>query len=122
MCVLTDVMRPRRNTSSAAWTRPPYQGPPEELLKKNFAANLSGNGDDVTPPLLFGKGRGKIRMRHSGSSKFEVRWYGEERGLRRRLARSSGPYVAEVSINVMLPGIYVLDVLADGPWSIDIEQ
>lgn len=88
---------------------------PEEIV-------LSGSGDTVTDPVQVEEGLGVINMAHQGQGNFAIEEVnGAVDEFDTLLVNEIGNYTGANASN-LLGGEMVLDVQADGPWEIVIEQ
>lgn len=77
-----------------------------------FDPSIDGVGDDV---VIYMGGTGIATLHHSGQSNFAIWYYGSRTDL---LVNEIGPYDGRVPIG---GGPAVLDINADGPWSVTVE-
>lgn len=86
--------------------------------------NLSGSGQMATDPFNLESGLSIFRMTHQGSRNFSVKLLdqnGRPAGLDSLLANEIGPFEGSQAVQAKA-GQYVLDIQADGPWTVTIEQ
>jgi hypothetical protein len=82
---------------------------------------LSGQGQQATQTFQLVGGLAIFRMTHSGSSNFAI-WLMNDRGERvELLVNEIGSFHGAKAVGVDT-GNYLLDITADGPWTVTIEQ
>lgn len=79
---------------------------------QQFDSQVSGSGDDV---IMYTGQPGTATITHSGAEVFEVRTYSED-GTFDTLVETSG----EVDQQVEFPGMALVQVIADGEWTISV--
>jgi hypothetical protein len=86
------------------------------------AIALSGQGQEASEIFTLKKGLAIFNMKYSGTSNFII-WLldsnGDKVGL---LANEIGAFNGAQALEIPGPGDYILDVDADGPWTVDIAQ
>lgn len=117
--------------ASAPGTAPPVLAPEptKEPILEPETIELSGRGDDVSPKFTLEEGVAIITTTHSGSSNFQlelldnggetVDWLVNEIGV---FDGSMAVGIREDSWMGAKPGIHLLDITADGNWTVRIEQ
>lgn len=95
---------------------------PEPTAGQPVPASLTGTGKSVSPFLALGAGLTRVAMTHDGSSNFAVVLYRADGEYIDLLANEIGPYDGAQVAPIDEPGLYILDIQADGNWRIDIEQ
>ncbi|MDZ4171494.1 MAG: hypothetical protein U1C19_04960 [Methanobacteriaceae archaeon] len=83
--------------------------------------NLSGTGDEATSNFDWPGGLMRLKMTHNGSSNFAIWLYEVSSGSKELVVNEIGSYDASRAFNIPA-GTYMLDVSADGPWTVDISQ
>jgi hypothetical protein len=101
--------------SEGSWTISPSQVPPDEKDIVKTPGKIEGKGADIAW-VYMEEGLRRFTMEHSGESNFIV--LANEQAL---LANEIGNYSGEKAQNVEDSGVYLLDIEADGTWSIDIK-
>jgi hypothetical protein len=82
--------------------------------------SFSGTGQAATALFHLGNGLAKFKLTHSGESNFGV-WLKDKDGENvELLANEIGSFNGSKAVGVS-DGQYILDVSADGPWTITIE-
>jgi hypothetical protein len=90
---------------------------------------FTGQGDDVSSEFTLGEGITIITMTHDGESNFAIQLFDDTGGLVDLLVNEIGVFDGSVAIGVIEdniigaePGIHVLDITADGNWTVLIKQ
>lgn len=96
----------------------PWQPPPEPEPVHNF----SGHGQQVTPLFTLTEGLAIFRMTHDGNSNFIVWLEDDEANLVELLVNEIGSFDGSKSVHIGNTVRYLLDILADGDWTVVIEQ
>lgn len=121
-------------TEQPTTEEPAVEEPAEGTVTKEPAEEpepieFSGQGDDVSPKFTLEEGIAIITMTHSGSSNFQLELldYGGE--TVDWLVNEIGSFDGRKAIGVRednwmgaKPGIHLLDITADGNWTVRIEQ
>ncbi|HWH09119.1 MAG TPA: hypothetical protein VNX21_07955 [Candidatus Thermoplasmatota archaeon] len=80
----------------------------------------AGDRDAAPEPLRLSRGLHRFAMTHQGEGNFIV-WLLDAQGRQvDLLANEIGPWEGEAAIGVPRDGVYVMDVVADGPWTIAV--
>lgn len=83
---------------------------------------LTGNGQEATEKFKLENGLSIFYMQHDGTSNFAI-WLLDNSGDRiDLLVNAIGSFDGSKAVGINNPGDYVLDILADGNWNINIEQ
>jgi len=99
----------------------PYDGTPEPP-SPGTTRNFSGTGMQVTPLFHLSAGRAIFHMTHSGSSNFIIWLKDEDANLVDLLVNEIGSFSGSTSTHIEYSGSYMLDIDADGAWTVTIEQ
>lgn len=83
---------------------------------------ISGTGQQATKPVNLVAGLAVVEMQHTGSSNFAISVLDEIGDSVELLVNEIGSFNGSKAFQVPAEGEYVLDVSADGPWKITIEQ
>jgi hypothetical protein len=90
---------------------------------------FSGQGDDVSSKFTLEEGITIITMTHDGESNFAIQLFDDTGGLVGLLVNEIGAFHGSTAIGVIEdniigaePGIHVLDITADGNWTVLIKQ
>lgn len=89
---------------------------PEEIY------SWSGHGPQVTPFFVLSRGLAIFRMTHNGSSNFAVVLKDSDGEWVDLLANVIGSFDGSKSTHIERTGSYLLDITADGDWSVVIKQ
>ena len=84
--------------------------------------SLSGTSKAATDTFRLTYGLARIKMTHTGSSNFAVALMDTEGNQLELLVNEIGAFDGSTAIQVPINGDYLLDVEADGAWTIDIAQ
>ena len=80
--------------------------------------NFSGTGQQATSPADFEKALYVFKLNHSGERNFAV-WVMDPTGNKvELLVNTIGPFSGSKAVQIAAKGRYLLDVTADGDWSI----
>ena len=82
---------------------------------------LQGRGYEATPFIQLEKGLVVFKMRHNGESRFRVTLRDENGRPVETLVNTLGAFDGSKPVSIEKPGIYFLNVGADGDWSIDAQ-
>jgi len=82
---------------------------------------LSGSGQTATEPFELESGLSIFRITHQGERPFSV-WLLADNGRRvDLLANEIGSFSGSKAVQIPRDGTYLLQVEADGPWTIQVE-
>ena len=79
-------------------------------------------GDSEMGAVRLDSGLLRVALRHEGEGNFIVQLYRADGRRVGTLANEIGSYTGAVAERIPSVGVYYLDVQADGPWSIRLEQ
>lgn len=98
------------------WTVRVEQPRPADAPRK---VSFSGDRETATGFFRMSRGTKDFEMTHRGEGRFTVRLL-DENGAKvgKSLAKKKGPFRGSTSVGVPRDGIYLLQVDADGPWSV----
>ncbi|MEX2587289.1 MAG: hypothetical protein WD602_04755 [Actinomycetota bacterium] len=102
------------------WTAQIDQSVPEDAPAP--PAEFSGSGQSATEFFKLEAGSADFRLRHEGQGVFIpglVRSDGTRAGS---IVNESGDFSSRVTVNIKAAGIYLVDVLANGDWEIEVTQ
>ncbi len=95
---------------------------PRPNVANSVPVSLSGTGQQVTSFFLLDTGAATFNMTHDGWTDFNV-WLLDRDGAQvERIASTYGIYNGSNVVNITRGGIYLLDVQADGQWTVDVSQ
>ena len=83
---------------------------------------LSGTGQEATSKFSLEKGLSIFRMTHDGDSNFGVWLLDDEGDKVELLVNEIGEFDGSKAVGIKKQGDYILDISADGRWTITIEQ
>ena len=111
--------------ASGPWTITIEQPRPSSALQ---TTNFTGNSQSATDFFQLSQGLKTFNMTHEGNGNFSVtlldkngRRAGGMGGLESLLVNEIGSFDGSKAVRIPEEGIYLLQVQADGPWSIQIE-
>ncbi len=98
------------------WTVKVEQPRPADAPRK---VSFSGDRETATGFFLMSRSTKDFEMTHRGEGRFMVRLL-DENGTKvgKSLAKTKGPFRGSASVRVPRDGIYLLQVEADGPWTV----
>lgn len=82
------------------------------------AQQLEGTGSHASPLFALDAGLAVFDVEHHGRGRFTVLLLDERAEVVARLADTAGAYSGSTAVRVPRSGRYLLDVEADGPWTI----
>ncbi len=92
---------------------------PNEEITKTSSITLVGNGDVVTDEVFLEAGLNKFVLNHLGKSNFIIHLLDEEGNVIEYLSNETGVYTGQKAIKIKNNGKYLLEITADGNWSIN---
>ena len=101
-------------------TPPPTATPTPTPLPRPIL--LTGTGQRFSSKFYLDIGLTVIRMEHEGQSNFSVSLLDNQGLTVEKLVDGRGSFVGSTAIGVNRAGAYMLDVLADGQWMIEVDQ
>lgn len=114
----TPFSNPIATTTKIVATPEPTQIIVNELKQQNF----SGVGKKITDEFYLQKGIAKIQMDYIGQSNFIVRLMDKDGNLIELLANEIGSWDGATAIRIDRSGYYLMDVTADGRWTVVIQN
>nr|QNO52629.1 hypothetical protein MBLPMMNE_00036 [Methanosarcinales archaeon ANME-1 ERB6] len=100
----------------------PTATPTPELTPTPEPIGLSGTGQEATSKFSLEKGLSIFRMTHDGDSNFAVWLLDDEGDKVDLLVNEIGEFDGSKAVGIKNQGDYILDISADGGWTITIEQ
>jgi len=107
---------------------PPAPTPPAPIPEPE-PVGFSGTGDDVSAKFMLEEGITIISMTHSGESNFAVELLNDAGETAELLVNEIGAFEGSKAIGVRQdsfmgakPGTHLLNITADGSWTIKVEQ
>jgi hypothetical protein len=83
--------------------------------------SFSGHGQEATSPFHLDEGLVIVRLSHTGSSNFIVHLLDSHGDTVEWLVNEIGQFDGSTAFGTETAGNYVLDIAADGSWTVDIE-
>ena len=112
------LVEAQESTSSVSSVTPPSE---PEVVEPDVIS-LSGDGQEATSKFTLEKGLSIFRMKHDGSSNFAI-WLMDDNGYTEELlVNEIGEFDGAKAVGISKGGTYLLDIAANGDWTIDIEQ
>lgn len=106
-------------TASGKWTVSIKQPRPTSAESKPQA--LTGKGQQASKFIKLENGLTTFKLKHTGSSNFAVTLLDKNGNLKELLANEIGNFDGSKATGVNTSGIYLLNITADGNWTINIE-
>lgn len=100
----------------------PYQYTPPLDPNPTPTESFSGNGQQVTPCFRLTAGRAIFRMTHTGSRHFAIWLEDDTADLVDLLVNEIGTFNGSTSVHIENTGWFMLDISADGAWTVTIES
>ena len=131
---VTESPSPTSTPSATATPSPSPSATPSptetpELIPEPKPIEFSGQGDDVSPQFMLEEGVAVFITTHDGSSNFAIELLDNTGGYIDLLVNEIGTFdgsgaigVREDNIIGAVPGIHVLNITADGNWTVLIKQ
>ena len=94
----------------------------EEIIPEPVLIELSGTGQQASQKFILENGLSIFKMTHSGTSNFSITLMdsdGQRVGL---LVNEIGKFDGAKAIEIVQKGEFVLDISANGEWTVKIEQ
>lgn len=95
-------------------------GPPAGLAGPPHS--LSGHGQQATQFLGLNAGLATFKMTHQGQGNFAIVLMDQDGQPRDLLVNEIGAFDGSKASGIASPGAYVLDITADGDWTVTIDQ
>jgi hypothetical protein len=105
--------------SNGKWTAEARQ--PKATVGKSAPVNLAGHGVQTSPSLQLDKGLAVFKLNHNGESRFKVSLLDQDGRTVGYLVNTLGQFNGSKPLSIDKPGVYFLNVSADGDWSINVE-
>ncbi|MDD2777974.1 MAG: hypothetical protein PHS47_03995 [Methanocellales archaeon] len=107
----------------------PTRTQPQEVSQSE-QIKFSGEGAFITSQFQLESGTSIFRIKNGGKSNFtvllvnakHVEWCGCYESITDVPVDTVGPFDGVKTVEILEPGDYILDIEAEGPWSILIEQ
>jgi len=82
---------------------------------------LQGNGYKTTPFVQLERGLAEFKMKHDGQQRFKVVLLDRNGRPVEYLTNTSGAFDGSKPFSIEEPGLYFLNVSADGNWTVDVQ-
>lgn len=82
---------------------------------------FTGTGQQVSPFVQLNKGLTTFKLKHTGKSNFSVLLMDKKGNREELLVNEIGDFDGSKAVSISKSGLYLLDISADGEWSIIIE-
>lgn len=93
---------------------------PQPTEGRTLPTSDAGDRDAAPEPIHLNSGLHRFRMTHAGEGNFIV-WLLDGQGNQiDLLANEIGPWDGDAAVGIPRDGAYVLDIVADGPWTIGV--
>lgn len=83
---------------------------------------FTGRGQQVSPMFILDSGLAIFRMTHDGNSNFAILLLDDKGDWIELLVNEIGAFDGSKGVGIDRSGAYILDITADGNWTISIEQ
>ena len=116
---------------SSAATEPPAAATATPAAASGAQGEVRGfagtAGQSSTPEFRLNSGKTVFHLTHDGEGEFDVLLKDSNDDQAAKLMggsgmRISGPIDETKTVHLLLPGLYILKVTADGDWTIDVTQ
>jgi hypothetical protein len=94
---------------------------PQPTDAQPLPTELQGTGYEATPFIHLDKGLVVFKMKHNGESRFRVTLRDKDGRPVETLINTLGAFEGSKPVSIETPGVYFLNVGADGDWSIDAQ-
>lgn len=96
--------------------------PKEEVVPEPSPIELSGTGQQASQKFTLENGLSVFKMTHTGRSNFIVNLMDSDGKNIELLANEIGTFDGAKAVGIVKKGEYLLDISADGKWTVKIEQ
>jgi hypothetical protein len=111
-----------RDALRNAQAKPPQRPQTPPVAPRKETKMLKGHGQQASQKFKLQVGLATFYMTHTGIHHFSVTLL-NERGQRiALLANKVGSFNGSKALGIQQPGVYLLDIHADGNWTVKIEQ
>lgn len=94
---------------------------PRPSTAPSIPKSFAGKGQQVSELFSIGKGLTTFKMIHDGSSNFAILLLDNKGQTIELLVNEIGAFNGSKAVGIKKGGIYLLDISADGNWTIDVE-
>ncbi len=98
------------------------QAQKEEIIPEPSPITLSGTGQQASKKFSLESGLSIFKMTHTGTSNFAVILMDSDGQRVELLVNDIGKFDGSKAVGIAKKGEYILDVSADGKWTVTIEQ
>jgi hypothetical protein len=105
--------------SNGQWTAKLTQPKPE--VGQSIPTTLEGNGHKTTPFIKLDKGLVIFKLNHGGDGRFKVRLMDRDGRMVAPLLNTLGNFDGSKPVSIEKPGLYFLNISADGDWTVEAE-
>lgn len=96
--------------------------PPVDTPVSATTFTLSGTGQTATELFNLNQGLARFELFHDGEHNFAVILMTEQGKTTELLVNEIGPFTGSKAVQIRQPGRYLLDITADGNWSVIISN
>lgn len=112
----------RSNNPSPTAEQKPQDQPKIEVVKPPEPIKLAGIGQKATNKFTLHKGLAVFKMTHDGARNISMELMDSKGGLVSLLVNEIGAFDGSKAVQIETDGEYLIDVSADGNWTISIQQ
>lgn len=94
---------------------------PRPTTAESKPRTFTGTGQQVSPFVKLDKGLTTFKLKHTGKSNFAVLLMDKNGNREELLVNEIGNFDGSKAVGISRSGIYLLDVSADGAWTIAVE-
>jgi hypothetical protein len=94
---------------------------PRPTTAESKPKTFTGTGQQVSPFIKLDKGLTTFKLKHTGKSNFAVLLMDKSGNREELLVNEIGDFDGSKAVGVSRSGIYLLDISADGAWTISVE-
>ena len=94
---------------------------PRPITAPSIPQTFTGTGQQVSEFVTIPRGLTTFRITHSGSSNFIIWLLNDDGETIELLVNETGSFNGSKAVGIEQTGIYLLDIAADGNWSVAIE-
>ena len=106
-------------SANGTWTIKVEQ--PRPTTAESKPKTFTGTGQQVSPFVKLDKGLTTFKLKHTGKSNFAVLLIDKNGNREELLVNEIGDFDGSKAVGISRSGIYLLDISADGAWTISVE-